>query len=212
MGGGFSQWFSHPFGADLEELVQAYARQMIDLLPPGRLWKLIGDTLLRCFFEAAGEELARAHERAQDLLRESLPDQAVELLPEYEEELALVPLPGETEAVRRARVVGLLVSRQRVRPSDYKQALAGLLVQAVADVDLRETSSAAAVASGHPREVYRFFVYRNPALAGGPGDIGGAQALVDNISHSHVKGHVIQSVNFLCDDPYSLTDRDLLGV
>jgi uncharacterized protein YmfQ (DUF2313 family) len=209
---GFGAPFGHPFGIDLEQLIQAYTRTMIDLLPPGRLWKLIGDTLLRRFFEAAAEELARIHERVLDLLREAIPTTTIELLPDWEETLALAPLAADTEDVRRARVVARLVSRQRVRPQDYRQALAGLLGQAVADVDLRETTVAAAVASGHPREVYRFFIYRNPALANGPGDIAGAQALVDQMSHSHVRGHVIQSISFLCDDPYSLTDRDLLGV
>jgi hypothetical protein len=63
---------------------------------------------------------------------------------------------------------------------------------------------------GDDREIYRFFVYRDPALPG-TYDIEGAQALVDDISPSQTAGYVVESIDFLCDDPYSLCDRDLLG-
>lgn len=209
MGGGFSQWFSHPFGPDLEELVQAYTRLMIDLLPPGRLWKLIGDTWLRRFFEGAAEELARAHERAQDLLRESFPDQAVELLADYEEELAMVPAIGDTEAVRRARVVARLVARQRVRPADYRQALAGLLgIADPADVEILEVTNAQARSTLHERDIYLFHIWTGT----GDYDLVGAQALVAQIDHSHTVGRVYETKVMICDDPQSLVDRDLIGV
>jgi hypothetical protein len=60
------------------------------------------------------------------------------------------------------------------------------------------------------REIYRFFIYRDPTL---PGTyyLESAQQLLDEMEHSNTLGQVIESVNFLCDDQYSLCDRDLLG-
>jgi hypothetical protein len=73
-----------------------------------------------------------------------------------------------------------------------------------------ERSHAQGGGDGRRREIFRFFIYRDPAL---PGTyyLESAQALVDAIKPSHTQGHVIESVNFLCDDPHSLCDRDLLG-
>jgi hypothetical protein len=70
-----------------------------------------------------------------------------------------------------------------------------------------ERTHAMAAAMGDDREHYRFFVYRDPAL---PGTyyLDAAQALVDDINRSTCKGHVIESINFLCDDPHSLCDRE----
>jgi hypothetical protein len=59
-------------------------------------------------------------------------------------------------------------------------------------------------------EIYRFFIHRDPASAG-TYYLDSAQEIVDAIKPSHTDGHVIESIDFLCDDPYSLCDRDLLG-
>ncbi len=112
---------------------------------------------------------------------------------------------------RRAHVVSRLLLRQRVRPADYQEVLAPVLGLNPEDVEIIEHSRAHAIAVGDDQEIYRFFVFRDPVLPGFY-DIAQAQAIVDEISHSHTKGYVIESDNFLCDDPFSLTDRDILGV
>lgn len=197
----------HPASAGM------YARMMIALLPPGKLWRTIGSTLYNLFLGCA-DELARVHERSADLLSESVPSTAIELLPEYERELGITD-PAATTAERQANIVARLVARQRFRPVDFQQALAPLLGQDPDDVDVRERSHAAAMTMGAfpitGDEIFRFFIYRNPAL-GGAYFLASAQALVDKIKPSHTKGYVIESVSFLCDDPFSLCDRDLLGV
>lgn len=186
----------------------AYKRLQTALLPPGRLWKLVGESILLKLFEGAAAEIVRLHARADDLRSESVPSNADELLPEYEEDLDLEP--DGTDAERVARVVARYIARQKFRPIDIQNTLAPLLGQFPEDVVVIETSRATAVLMGDDREIYRFFVYRDPGL---PGDyyLDSAQTLLDSFSHSHTKGHVIESVDFLCDDPHSLCDRDILG-
>jgi uncharacterized protein YmfQ (DUF2313 family) len=185
-----------------------YARMMRQLLPPGWIWKEGDDSLLAKFFLGAADELERIDLRGQALSWESDPRTATEMLPEFEADLGLVA--DGTLAERRARVVARLIARQRVRPVDFQLALAPLLGQAAIDVVVMERTAAWAASVGDQREIYRFFIYRDPTEPGAA-DIDAAQALVDDMAHSHTKGHVIESINFLCDDEFSLCDRDLLG-
>lgn len=187
----------------------AYARMLKLLLPPGKLWQLEPGSLLSCVMLSAGDELVRVSGRGEDLIEESDPRTADELLPDFERVLEIVA--DGTLAERRARVVARLIARQRFRPADYQLALALLLGQDAEDVVVIERGRAFAVLVNDDREIYRFFIYRDPALAGSY-DLAGAQALVDGMSPSHTQGHVIESIDFRCDDPLSLCDRDLLGV
>lgn len=186
----------------------AYQRMQMALLPQGKVWRLIGASFLAKLFLGCADEIGRLDARAGNLVDESDPRTATELLPEYERALGLDVASSTAE--RRARIQARLVARQRYRPVDFREALAPLLGQAPADVVVLERTHAFAASSGDVREIYRFFVYRNPAVAG-VYYLASAQKLVDEIKPSHTVGHVIESVNFLCNDPYSLCDRDLLG-
>lgn len=187
----------------------AYAGMLAALLPP-KLWSLIlGASTLYALLLACADELARLDGRAGDLLNEADPSTAVELLPEYERELRLTP--GATSIdERRGNVVARLVRRQRFRPADFRQALAPLLGQAADDVVVIERTRAFAIAIGDDREIFRFFIYRDPALSGTP-FITSAQVMVDEMKPSHTVGTVIESVAAIYDDPHSLYDRDLMG-
>lgn len=200
--------FPGPFGDDDSVLVVEYRRMTRELLPPGRVWRWLSSSLLFKVFDACAEEVGRIEARVRDLFFESDPTTALELVPEYEAELDL-EASGTIEE-RQARIVARHVARQRVRPVDYQNALAPLLGQEPADVVVIERSRADAIAMNDDREIYRFFIYRDPALPGAY-YVDAAQALVDAIAHSHTQGHVIESIDFLCDDPFSLTDRDILG-
>lgn len=178
------------------------------LLPPGRLSTAL-DGILSAFLASSAEELERVDGRGQDLINESDPRTCSELLPDYERVFGLVATG--TIDQRRARVVAAHIRRQRFRPVDFQQALAPLLLQDPEDVVVIERSHAFAASLGDQREIFRFFIYRNPSLPG-TADIAGAQALVDAMNPSHTVGTVIQSISFLCDDPLSLCDRDALGV
>ncbi|HET9063685.1 MAG TPA: putative phage tail protein [Candidatus Binatia bacterium] len=185
----------------------AYARMLWALLPPSRLWRRIGGTLFKVF-EADADELARVDARVINLVDEADPRTASELLPEHERELGLDT--AATLAERRARVVARTIARQRFRPVDFQAALSPLLGQDAVDVVVIETSHATAVAMGDVREIFRFFIYRDPGEPG-PYYLDSAQELVDAIKPTHTAGHIIESIDFLCDDEFSLCDRDLLG-
>lgn len=190
-------------------IAEAYARMLAALLPPGRVWRRhVGSGIQRVLLGSA-DELARVEARGQDLLRESDPRTADELLPEFERELGLTA--EGTLAERRARVVALLVRRQRVRPVDFQQALAPLLGMDPEDIVVIEQSRAFAISVGDDREIYRFYIYRDPAEPG-TYDLDAAQDLVDRMAHSHTIGHVISSSEFVCDTPEDVCDRDRLGV
>lgn len=185
-----------------------YARLLESLLPPGRLWRLYAGAVLPKLLAGLADELQRVADRGAALLSEADPSTAVELLPEYEAELGIAA--AATVAERQARVVGRLVARQRYRPVDFQTALAPLLAQDPGDVVVLERTLAFAATVGDAREIFRFFIYRNPALPGAY-FLAGAQALVNQIKPAHTIGTLIESVSFLCDDPFSLCDRDLLG-
>lgn len=188
-------------------MVGAYTRMLIDLLPPGKLWLRVG-SLLYDLLEACAVELGRLHDRVADLLDEADPSTASELLPEYERELDLDQAPTDDE--RRARIVALTIADQGYRPVDFQNALAPLLGQVPGDVVVLERSAAFAASIGDVREIFRFFIYRDP---GSPGAyfVEAAQEIVDTIKPAHTAGHVIESIAFATDDPFSLTDRDVLG-
>lgn len=186
----------------------AYARMLKMLLPPSKAWRLDPGSTLSAVFLASGDELARVDARGFDLLTESDPRTADELLPDFERVLGLESAGTDDE--RRARVVALLVRRQRFRPVDFKQALALLLGQDAEGVVVIENSRAHAIAVADNREIYRFFIYRDPTEPGAY-DLSGAQDMIDRMKPSHTKGHVIESIDMLCDDEFSLCDRDRLG-
>ncbi len=186
-----------------------YAQAMKLLLPPGPLWRLEADSVLSKVLLGTADELVRVETRALDLIRESDPRQADELLPDYERALGLDSTGTLDE--RRARVVARLIARQRYRPDDFRQALAPLLGQDVADVVVIETSRADAIATGDDRDIFRAHIYRDPNEPG-TYDLVAAQELCDAIKPAHTEVKVIESIDFICDDPFSLCDRDLLGV
>lgn len=180
---------------------------LAQLLPPGRLRKDADSTIYKVLLGAA-DELVRVSQRVVDLFREHDPAQTLELLPDFENMLALEAVGADDE--RRNRVIAALLRRVRFRPVDFQTVLAPLLVMEAVDVPVIERSRAFAILVGDDQEVYRFFIYRDPLLPGTP-DLVTAQETVTAMEPAHTLGTVIESITFLCDDPFSLTDRDLLG-
>lgn len=191
------------------DLADAYRRALQALLPPGSIWRRDLNGILAELLLAAGDEMARVDARGVDLLNEADPRTTKELLPDFERVLGL-PSTGTLDA-RRAIVTALLLRRQRYRPGDFRLVLAPILGQDADDVVILERTAADALAMGDEREIFRFFVYRDPTLPA-PYDLAAAQAVVDRMKPSHTVGQVIESVGFVCDDPHSLCDRDLLAI
>lgn len=190
-------------------LAENYARALKALLPRGRLWRLDPDGTISRILLANGDEMARVDGRVFDVIEEADPRTTDELLPDFERVYGLAGTG--TEAQRRALVVSRVVRQQRFRPEDFRQVLAPVLGLAPVDVVVIEQSHAFAVSIGDAREIFRFFIYRNPSLPG-TFDLDEAQRIIDQMKPSHTLGQAISSVNFLCDDPASLCDRDRLGV
>lgn len=184
-----------------------YARMLFSLLPPGKVWRVIGSILYKPLLGCA-DELVRLHGRVDDLLDESDPTTAVELLPEYEAELALTA--AATTAERQANVTAATVRTQRYRPVDFQTALASLLAQLAAEVDVIERTLAFVAAVGDQREIFAFFVYRDPGLAG-PYFLASAQTVISAMRPEHTVGYAIESLALACDDAHSLCDRDIIG-
>jgi uncharacterized protein YmfQ (DUF2313 family) len=68
---------------------EAYGRQLGQLLPPGAAWTQEPESNLQRLLRALGESLARAHQRSDDLFRETDPRQTYELLDRWEAALGL---------------------------------------------------------------------------------------------------------------------------
>lgn len=93
--------------------VEAYARQLKQLLPPGKLWNLEPGSVLSKLFLGISEELARVDARGLALIEESDPRTAVETLDEWERMLGLpdediLEVPSTTETRRQAIISKLL--------------------------------------------------------------------------------------------------------
>ena len=188
---------------------EAHASAMKMLLPAGRLWRLDAGSVLSLVLLAAGDELARISGRSADMVEEADSATTTELLEDFEREL-LLPSTG-TDADRRLRIVALEKREQKSRPLDVQVALAPYLDLAEVDVEVIETSRADAIATGDDTDIYRFHVYRDPALPGTP-DLAAAQLELDIVAQSHTLGRVCESKSMICDEAESLCDRDLVGI
>lgn len=88
-----------------------YRRMLAELLPTGPVWPRDPDSTLQRLLLAFGADLARAHNRGCDLIRESVPSDATELLPDWERVVGPDPCapsgPSSLDG-RRRRVVARL--------------------------------------------------------------------------------------------------------
>jgi uncharacterized protein YmfQ (DUF2313 family) len=83
-----------------------YRDQLQALLPTGAAWPRDEDAQLSLLMHGLGGELARAHNRALDLLEEADPHTAAEMLVDWERVVGLpdpcIPLPTDGDARRQA--------------------------------------------------------------------------------------------------------------
>jgi uncharacterized protein YmfQ (DUF2313 family) len=184
-----------------------YLTQLRSLMPRGRVWSWTG--LLKDLFAEIATEFALLEFRARQAVLELDPRTASETLDWWEHTYGLGST-GTTSA-RQAALTSRVVRRQRTRPVDYQNKFAAVLgYEDPADVQVLEISRADAIAMNDDRAIYAFYLYRPPT---DPGTyyVGVAQEILDDFVQSHTKGKVIESIAMICDDPYSLCDRDLIG-
>jgi hypothetical protein len=80
------------------------------------------------------------------------------------------------------------------------------------NVDIIEVPKAAADIAGSPEYVFQTWIRQLESESSGPVQFREAQRLADRVKHGHCLIGIIESENFLTDDPNSLTDRDVLGL
>lgn len=186
--------------------IEEYKRQLISLFPRGRLWtfETLGD-----FLTGAATELTRVDVRAAEGLAETDPNTVNETLEEWEEQYGLDGTGTTTE--RKSALISRVVRKWRTRPVDYQDKFASILgFTDPEDVVVIEISAAEALAMGDQKQIYQFYIYRDPGLAGSF-LLSDAEALLEDFVHSHTRGTVIENTCFLCDDPLSLCDKDILA-
>jgi uncharacterized protein YmfQ (DUF2313 family) len=105
-----------------------WTRQLLALLPPGRIWSRSGATL-EALLSALGELFAGAHNRSLEIIEEADPRSTVELIDEWER---IVGLPDPcytaptTLEVRRAIVVERLTRAGGQSPAFFVDLAASL--------------------------------------------------------------------------------------
>lgn len=106
--------------------VEAYARQLKQLLPRGMLWNLEPDAMMSKLLLGVSEELARIDARGVDLLDEWDPSTASETLEDWERALDITPPDGATEDERRVAVAAKYIARGGQTPAYFISLAAAL--------------------------------------------------------------------------------------
>ena len=188
----------------------AYGRMLQRLMPPGR-WLEGPAAILAKLLHGIGDELARVNANSADLWEQADITTATDagLLTDWESLLDLEATG--TEQQRRDVAQAILTQDTRARPQDFRNLLAPFLdVAAPGLLQVIELTAADAAVIAVPSRIFQFYVFRNPSTPGTP-DFDAAQAQCDRLRPSHTRCTIIESTNFLTDDPDSLTDRDILG-
>lgn len=101
----------------------AHARVLKKLLPPGKLWNLLPESVHSRLFLAFGDEFARVDDRGAALIEETDPRTATETLGDWEAMLGLPDLDIETipstDAERRLAVTQKFIRRGGQSPAYF---------------------------------------------------------------------------------------------
>ena len=181
-----------------------FFRQLGQLFPPGPLWESMGP-VFQAVRQVFASELSRVETQYDEWQREIDPRTAVDTLTQWENTLGLGHdgATAERQAKAAAREVAVVATREQ----DYRAQLTPLLGP---NMTFLFRTPAEAAAMGDQKEIYRFSILPDPA---GPGYIEAAQAEATAMSRAATKPVIVLSLDsFICDNPYHLVDRDILGV
>jgi uncharacterized protein YmfQ (DUF2313 family) len=111
--------------------IASYKQMLINLLPPGHIWRNLGANF-KLFLEAFAVELDRIEQTMTDLIRESVPGLSTEalLLAEWEAAALLpdeMPLDADTELQRQLTVHAKITQQMDFAGKDFFIAYAGVL-------------------------------------------------------------------------------------
>lgn len=195
-------------------------RQHLDLLirlhPRGRAWSM--DPELAPFQElAAWAEVLDAQDAQVDaLVNELLPDRAVALLPRWEALYDLHRTSGLTLGARRRRLQVRLRYQPDSRPATIEGILSTLMELPVSVVEpgafrCDDASSLCDASTDVLDGAFGWWAEVDEAGAR-LGDVSRTELEheIQRLAPAHTVA-VLRCDDFRCDDPWSITDRDLLG-
>jgi uncharacterized protein YmfQ (DUF2313 family) len=180
-----------------------YARELARLIGPS--YQPADGTLIAEDLRALGSLLARARAHQSSALDERFADLATETLSEWEAALGLPVDPTRTVEARRATSAAKMRAAFGGIPQRMLKALRPLAPEASIVENLAINCVAA------PRQVFHYVVVVSAAHWADDGLRAQLEALVEQMQPTHKRGTLHTRVGFRCDDPDSLTDRDVLG-
>lgn len=153
-----------------------------------------------------GDALGFAWAQLNELLTNTLPDRSTKRLDRWEAICRIQPGPTDSIQTRRNRILAFMQQVAGYTVDKIVTAVAPVLACTPDQLEIIENRNDGV----NPEKVWLWFIKRDPALPGTP-DIPTAQRIIDQMKPAHTRGLVGESTSFKCDDPHSLTDRDLLG-
>lgn len=186
-------------------------------LHPRGAFDLDEGSVVREDLAVLAEGFDEADDHRIELLDEALPDRVEALLASYERVYGIKRTAGKTDAERRAAILAY----RRLLP-DFRPATLDDILTTLTGVDVVITEftafrcdhadSVCDATSDRIDGTLGFFADFDRADAFAAGlDRGHADDVIERLKPAHVFGGARFDA-FCCDDAYSLTDRDLLGV
>lgn len=189
---------------------------LLRLHPRSSAWSLDPDKAPYQELEAWAEVLDAQDAQVDALLAELLPDQDTALLSRWEALYDLHRTSGLTTLARRRRVLARMSYLPDTRPATIESVLGRLMDQTVTVVEpgpfrCDDPGSLCDTASDVIDGAFCWWVEVDEALAR-VGDVtrDELEEEVSRLKPAHTVA-CVRTDDFRCDDPWSLTDRDLLG-
>lgn len=198
----------------------ATERPHLDLLlrlhPRGRAWSFDPASAPYQELEAWADVLDAQDDQVDALLDEILPDRATVLLSRWEELYDLHRRTGLTDAARRRRLQARMAYLPDTRPSTIRQILeryTALTLSLVEPGGFRcDDPDSVCDDAGDVLDGGFVWWIEVDETAARTGDVtrDELQEEIERLRPAHTVAFV-RCDDFICDDPWSLTDRDLLG-
>jgi hypothetical protein len=194
---------SMPSGATPADV---WARRLAAALGPA--YQPADGTAVADDLRSLGEALATTRDTDLAAFAEAFPDEAVQLLAEWEYRLGLPSDASQTLAQRHAALRAKRRSLGAGTTVAIERAIRAVAPEASA---LLETTAVLCAAALAPRGVYRCAVLVSTATCADPVAVAAIRAATAPMLPAHTTLEIGAYDFFLCDDATSLTDRDLLG-
>lgn len=147
-----------------------------------------------------------------DSINEAFANTANQLLSRYESVFGIATDPALTVAAREARVVAKIQALRAGTPQSIKAAVNQLLAGGASSIVENLASVVNAMVPPQPRLVFLWALVIAATDWSNPATFASVLATINQMKPAHTLGNITTRVGFRCDDPLSLTDRDLLRI